>query len=36
MLLTAATPTDDAATLTDLGMDGWRSPQQAILESFRR
>ncbi|GAA2539507.1 NAD-dependent epimerase/dehydratase family protein [Mycolicibacterium diernhoferi] len=36
MLLTAATPTDDAVTLTDLGMDSWRSPQQAILESFRR
>ncbi len=35
MLLTAATPTDDAVTLSDLGMDGWRSPQQAILESFR-
>ncbi len=36
MLLTAATPTDDAVTLTDLGMDSWRSPQQAILESFGR
>lgn len=36
MLLTAATPTDDAATLADLGMDGWRSPRQAIIESFGR
>lgn len=36
MLLTAATPTDDARTLADLGLAGWRSPQRAIIESFRR
>lgn len=36
MLLTAATPTDDAPTLTDLGLAGWRSPRQAIIASFRR
>ena len=36
MLLTAATPTDDACTLTDLGLTGWRSPQQAIIASFGR
>jgi nucleoside-diphosphate-sugar epimerase len=34
MLLTSATPTDDEATLRDLGMS-WRSPQEAIVESFR-
>lgn len=34
MLLTAATPTDDARTLTDLGIDGWRSPRAAIMASF--
>lgn len=34
MLLTAATPTDDTATLRDLGMT-WRPPQAAIIESFR-
>ena len=33
MLLTAATPTDDSATLRDLGMT-WRPPQTAIVESF--
>lgn len=36
MLLTAATPTDDAATLADLGLPGWRAPQAAIIASFRR
>jgi dihydroflavonol-4-reductase len=36
LLLTAATPTDDARTLTDLGLTGWRSPQQAIIASFGR
>lgn len=36
MLLTAATPTDDARTLTQLGIDRWRSPQAAILASFGR
>lgn len=36
MLLTAATPTDDTSTLTDLGIDGWRSPRAAILASFGR
>lgn len=36
MLLTAATPTDDRSTLTDLGIQAWRSPQDAILASFRR
>ena len=35
-LLTAATPTDDERTLTDLGLAGWRSPQRAIIDSFRR
>lgn len=34
MLLTAATPTDDTATLRDLQMT-WRPPQAAIVESFR-
>lgn len=34
MLLTAATPTDDRSTLADLGIDSWRSPQQAILASL--
>jgi hypothetical protein len=34
MLLTAATPTDDSATLRDLDMT-WRPPQTAIVESFR-
>jgi nucleoside-diphosphate-sugar epimerase len=33
MLLTAATPTDDSATLRDLDMS-WRSPKAAILDSF--
>jgi uncharacterized protein YbjT (DUF2867 family) len=33
LLLTAATPTDDSATLADLGMM-WRSPADAIVESF--
>ncbi|OBG22803.1 dehydrogenase [Mycolicibacterium celeriflavum] len=32
MLLTAATPTDDSATLRDLGMT-WRCPRTAIVES---
>lgn len=36
LLLTAATPTDDAGTLIDLGLTGWRSPQQAIISSFGR
>lgn len=36
LLLTSATPTDDAHTLADLGMIGWRSPQAAIAASFRR
>lgn len=36
MLLTAATPTDDARTRTDLGLTDWRSPQEAIIASFRR
>lgn len=36
MLLTAATPTDDVRTRTDLGIDGWRSPQAAMLASFGR
>lgn len=35
LLLTAATPTDDAATLADLGMT-WRSPVEAIIASFPR
>jgi nucleoside-diphosphate-sugar epimerase len=34
MLLTAATPTDDSATLRDLDMT-WRLPQTAIVESVR-
>lgn len=33
LLLTAATPTDDNATLQDLGMS-WCSPKAAIMESF--
>lgn len=33
-LLTAAIPTDDHVTLTDLDME-WRSPADAIAESFR-
>lgn len=32
LLLTAATPTDDSATLADLGMV-WRSPVQALIAS---
>lgn len=36
LLLTAATPTDDARTLADLGLVGWRSPREAIIASFRR
>ncbi|NOP94934.1 MULTISPECIES: NAD-dependent epimerase/dehydratase family protein [Mycolicibacterium] len=36
LLLTAATPTDDRSTLTDLGIDAWRSPQAAMLASFGR
>lgn len=35
LLLTAATPTDDTATLADLGMT-WRSPVDAIIASFPR
>jgi dihydroflavonol-4-reductase len=35
MLLTAATPTDDSATLRDLEMT-WRSPKAAIIASFPR
>ncbi len=34
LLLTAATPTDDSATLRDLGIT-WRSPSDAIIASFR-
>jgi len=34
MLLTAATPTDDSATLQDLEMT-WRDPREAIVESLR-
>jgi nucleoside-diphosphate-sugar epimerase len=34
LLLTAATPTDDTATLADLDMT-WRSPVDAIIASFR-
>ncbi len=34
LLLTAATPTDDSATLADLGIQ-WRSPEESIVESFR-
>lgn len=33
LLLTAATPTDDTATLRDLGIT-WRSPVDAIISSF--
>ncbi|QZT60180.1 NAD-dependent epimerase/dehydratase family protein [Mycolicibacterium austroafricanum] len=33
LLLTSATPTDDRATTEDLGLH-WRSPRQAIIESF--
>ncbi|MCV7282488.1 NAD-dependent epimerase/dehydratase family protein [Mycolicibacterium flavescens] len=33
LLLTAATPTDDSATLRDLGLT-WRSPVEAIVTSF--
>lgn len=33
LLLTAATPTDDTATLADLDMS-WRSPADAIIASF--
>ncbi|MDX1884746.1 NAD-dependent epimerase/dehydratase family protein [Mycolicibacterium sp. 120270] len=33
LLLTAATPTDDSATLSDLGIT-WRSPINAIVSSF--
>ncbi|GFG86752.1 NAD-dependent epimerase/dehydratase family protein [Mycolicibacter algericus] len=33
-LLTSATPTDDSATLADLGLQ-WRSPVEAIVESLR-
>lgn len=33
LLLTAATPTDDAATVRDLGIT-WRSPVDAIVSSF--
>lgn len=35
LLLTAATPTDDSATLQDLGMT-WRPPVDAIIASFPR
>lgn len=34
LLLTAATPTDDTATLSDLDMT-WRSPVDAIVASFK-
>ena len=33
-LLTSATPTDDSATLADLGLE-WQSPTAAIVESLR-
>jgi nucleoside-diphosphate-sugar epimerase len=36
LLLTSATPTDDARTLADLGLKSWRSPRQAIIASSRR
>jgi uncharacterized protein YbjT (DUF2867 family) len=36
LLLTSATPTDDARTLADLGLTSWRSPRQAIIASSRR
>lgn len=35
LLLTAATPTDDSATLADLELT-WRSPRQSIIDSIRR
>jgi nucleoside-diphosphate-sugar epimerase len=35
LLLTAATPTDDSATLADFGIS-WRSPTDAIVASFPR
>jgi dihydroflavonol-4-reductase len=35
LLLTAATPTDDTATVRDLGIM-WRSPTDAIIASFPR
>lgn len=35
LLLTAATPTDDSATIADFGI-AWRSPIDAIIASFRR
>ncbi|WP_370333772.1 NAD-dependent epimerase/dehydratase family protein [Mycolicibacterium hippocampi] len=35
LLLTAATPTDDTATLRDFGIS-WRSPVDAIVASFSR
>ena len=35
LLLTAATPTDDTATLRDFGIS-WRSPVDAIVSSFSR
>ncbi len=35
LLLTAATPTDDSATIADLGIT-WRSPIDAIVASFPR
>ena len=34
LLLTAATPTDDSATLADLDLT-WRSPVAAIIASFQ-
>ncbi|MGW0159681.1 NAD-dependent epimerase/dehydratase family protein [Mycobacterium sp. NPDC003323] len=36
LLLTSATPTDDAHTLTDLGIGEWRSPGAAILACLQR
>jgi nucleoside-diphosphate-sugar epimerase len=33
MLLTAAVPTDDSVTLSDLGLT-WRDPRESIIESF--
>lgn len=35
LLLTAATPTDDSSTRAELGVR-WRSPEESIVESFRR
>ncbi|BBY79484.1 NAD-dependent epimerase/dehydratase family protein [Mycolicibacterium pulveris] len=35
LLLTAATPTDDSATIRDFGLT-WRSPVEAIVASFPR